>query len=107
VIEECNNDPTYILRMRVGIHTGEVIGGITGTNIVRYDIYGADVLIANKMESNGDPGKVVVSETTKGLLEDYKPEKYFFEIKTEISIPALNRTMKIFRVTDKEVLGEC
>ena len=32
---------------------GKVIGGIIGTNIVRYDIYGPDVMIANKMESNG------------------------------------------------------
>ena len=107
VIEECNNDPSYVLSMRVGIHTGEVIGGITGTNIVRYDIYGADVLIANKMESNGDPGRVVVSETTKGLIDDYRPEQFSFELKTEISIPALNRNMKIFRITDNEVVGEC
>ena len=29
-----------------------------GTDIVRYDIYGSDVNIANKMESNGEKGKV-------------------------------------------------
>jgi len=28
------------LDMRIGIHTGKVIGGIIGTSIVRYDIYG-------------------------------------------------------------------
>jgi len=38
------------LNMRIGIHTGKFIGGIIGTDIVRYDIYGQDVLIANKME---------------------------------------------------------
>jgi class 3 adenylate cyclase len=26
--------------MRIGIHTGTIIGGIIGTDIVRYDIYG-------------------------------------------------------------------
>ena len=40
-----------------------------GTDIVRYDIYGTDVLIANKMESNGEAGKVNVSEATKKILE--------------------------------------
>jgi class 3 adenylate cyclase len=55
--------------MRIGIHTGKVIGGITGTNLVRYDIYGPDVLIANKMESEGVPGKINTSEATKQLLE--------------------------------------
>lgn len=32
-----------------------------GTDIVRYDVYGRDVMIANKMESNGEPGKVMIS----------------------------------------------
>lgn len=44
-----------------------------GTDIVRYDIYGPDVLIANKMESNGQKGYVQVSEDTKVLLEQYYP----------------------------------
>lgn len=39
--------------MRIGLHTGTVIAGITGSTIVRYDIYGTDVLIANTMESSG------------------------------------------------------
>lgn len=39
--------------MRIGVHTGRVIGGVVGTDVVRYDIYGEDVTIANKMESNG------------------------------------------------------
>ena len=55
--------------MRIGIHTGDVIGGVVGTSIVRYDIYGPDVLIANKMESGGEPGRINVSEVTKSFLE--------------------------------------
>lgn len=35
------------------MHTGKVIGGVVGTDVVRYDIYGEDVTVANKMESNG------------------------------------------------------
>ncbi len=56
------------LNMRIGIHTGKIVAGIIGTKIVRYDIFGSDVLIANKMESNGLAGKVVVSEETKRLM---------------------------------------
>ena len=29
---------------------GKFIGGVVGTDIVRYDAYGEDMLIANKME---------------------------------------------------------
>lgn len=46
------------LDMRIGVHTGKIIGGVLGTDIVRYDIYGPDVLIANKMESKGVSGHV-------------------------------------------------
>jgi len=68
--------------MRIGIHTvrifiifleqftiiltawflkGKIVCGLVGTQIVRYDIYGVDVMIANKMESNGAKGCIVVS----------------------------------------------
>ena len=40
-----------------------------GTDIVRYDVYGRNVMIANKMESGGDPGRVMISQSTKNLLE--------------------------------------
>ena len=45
-----------------------MIAGIIGTQVVRYDIFGSDVYIANKMESKGVIGKITVSEDTKKLL---------------------------------------
>ena len=66
------------LNMRIGIHTGTIIGGVIGTEIVRYDIYGGDVLIANKMESNGEKGKIHVSEETKLLLEENFYDQFSF-----------------------------
>ena len=56
--EQLNTKNPYaeMLDMRIGIHTGKLIGGIIGTKLVRYDIFGSDVLIANKMESNGIAG---------------------------------------------------
>lgn len=56
------------LDMRIGIHTGKIVGGIIGTKVVRYDIFGQDVLIANKMESNGRAGAVCISENTYNLI---------------------------------------
>jgi class 3 adenylate cyclase len=55
--------------MRIGIHTGKIVAGIIGSKIVRYDIFGENVLISNKMESNGIAGEVVISEDTKNILE--------------------------------------
>ena len=53
---------------------------------MRYDIYGRDVFIANKMESNGKAGAVMVSETTrKILLREYNDE-YDLQFHTNVEI---------------------
>ena len=59
------------LDMRIGIHSGKVIGGVVGSDIVRFDIYGKDVIIANKMESKGQKGKINVSEASMQLLSPH------------------------------------
>ena len=84
VINNFNIKTNSELGMRIGIHTGRVIGGIAGTKIIRYDIYGQDVVIANKVESNGIQGKVSVSQSTKELLEDYIPSNFSFSDHKEI-----------------------
>ena len=68
------------LNMRIGIHTGKIVGGIIGTKVVRYDIFGEDVLIANKMESNGIAGQVCISQSTYKLVQNnqFVVEKFKF-----------------------------
>ena len=78
IIRNFNEAHGSDLNMRIGLHTGEVIAGITGTHIVRYDIYGPDVLIANKMESNGESGKINVSDVTKRLIEEKYVNRFTF-----------------------------
>lgn len=69
-VRESSTDPNLrSLDMRIGIHTGKIVGGIIGTKVVRYDIFGQDVLIANKMESNGKQGCVCISDSTYNLLK--------------------------------------
>jgi class 3 adenylate cyclase len=80
-----------------------VIGGVMGTNVVRYDIYGPDVLITNKMESNGKKGSIQVSETTKELLENNFQNIFEFETNGIICLPSINREIKgyfIIRIPD-------
>lgn len=46
--------------MRIGVHTGRILGGVVGTDVVRYDIYGEDVTIANLMESSGTVFEIII-----------------------------------------------
>jgi len=68
VRDQSENMDLKELDMRIGVHTGRVVAGIIGSKVVRYDIFGDGVLIANKMESNGVPGKVCCSDDTRRLL---------------------------------------
>lgn len=54
--------------LRVGIHTGPLVAGVVGEKKYAYDIWGSTVNIASRMESNGEVGKVNVSQTTYDLI---------------------------------------
>ena len=65
VRRECGVD----INMRIGVHSGKIISGILGANKWQYDVWSRDVVIANKMEQTGKPGKVHVTQQTLNLLD--------------------------------------
>lgn len=56
--------------LRIGIHSGPLVAGVVGKTKYAYDIWGSTVNIANRMESNGEPGTVNVSASTYELVKD-------------------------------------
>ena len=68
-INEINEKYNMGIGMRIGLHIGDIITSVIGRNIVRFDFYGPDVKIANKMESEGIKGKVNVSERAKQYID--------------------------------------
>jgi len=57
------------LEMRIGIHIGNIIGGVIGKTTLRYDIWGPDVMTANELESNSLPKCTLVSEDVKNVIQ--------------------------------------
>ena len=67
---------------------------------MRYDIYGKDVLIANKMESGGIEGNIVVSEATKTMLEKENFGYNFQKVK-EIDVK-LEKPVNAYLITEEK-----
>lgn len=66
------------IQMRIGIHTGTIIGGVIGNKKLRYDIWGPDVLAANTMETNANHNGILLSEMTKQLLQGNLKYEFIF-----------------------------
>ena len=73
-----------------------------GTEVVRYDIYGNDVYIANKMESNGKPGSICVSQKTKELLENKYMDDFIFDFNKEVFLQNVKMKVQSFFLIRKK-----
>ncbi len=71
--------------LRLGVHTGSVVGGVIGKTKFAYDIWGDTVNLASRMESSGDVSRVNISEQTYELIKD------FFECEFRGEIDAKNK----------------
>lgn len=75
-IAEFNQIHNQNLNIRIGLHAGPVVAGIIGTRKFSYDVWGDTVNIASRMESQGKPGHIQLSEPMYHLLKDtYHLEK--------------------------------
>jgi class 3 adenylate cyclase len=58
------------LQLRIGVHSGPVVGGVIGHRKFAFDIWGETVNIASRLESQGIPGRLHVSAATWRKVRD-------------------------------------
>lgn len=70
------------LRLRIGVNSGPVVAGVIGTRKFIYDLWGDTVNVAARMESQGLPGAIQVTEATYERLR----HRYAFEQRPAVDV---------------------
>ena len=92
------------LNMRIGLHHGQFVAGVIGSNQLRFDIWGEDVLIGNQMESEGEPGRICCSATFVEVIRTKFQQFRFTEHKV-ISCSGSKKTMQSYLLDEPHGIG--
>ena len=57
------------MQIRIGIASGPVVAGVIGRSRFAYDLWGDTVNLASRLETNAEPGTILVADSTAALLE--------------------------------------
>ncbi len=87
-LEKRNMENRHKWSVRIGLHSGQVVGGVVGTDKYLYDIFGDTVNIAARMEEHSFPMRITVSTASYKLLKD----SYSFSEARQIYIKGLGLT---------------
>jgi len=77
-----NERSGYSFQIRIGINSGAVVAGVIGKRKFIYDLWGAAVNTASRMESHGVAGRVQITEATRSRLG----EPFLFEERGAIDV---------------------
>jgi class 3 adenylate cyclase len=76
------------VHIRIGVHTGPAVAGVIGKNKFAYDLWGATINMANRLETTcPSSGGIHISESTKMILKD----KYNYQLCTNTEIKGIGR----------------
>jgi PAS domain S-box-containing protein len=103
VIEETNVKLSALLAVRSGINTGgPILAGVLGTDKPAFDIIGDPINIAARLQSTDVPGKIQISEKTRGLVAAMD---VLIEDRGEIELKGKGKTTTFLIDPSKEALA--
>jgi adenylate cyclase len=68
VMEQINREHDYKFQIRIGMSSGSVVAGVIGVRKFVYDVWGDVVNTASRMESQGIPGRIQITDSTQKRL---------------------------------------
>ncbi len=70
VTKELSQQMDQPVEVRIGLHSGSAIAGVIGTQKIFYDVWGDTVNTASRMESQGEVGRIQLTDETRAALGD-------------------------------------
>ncbi len=69
-LQQCNKTAAHKWQVRIGIHCGNVVGGIVGVDKYLFDIFGDTVNIASRLEGLSQPMQIHTSQEIYDKLKE-------------------------------------
>ena len=69
IASEYNDHEGNPIQLRIGIHSGPAVSGVIGKSKFAFDVWGDTINTAARLESNGKPGRIHLSQRTFDQLE--------------------------------------
>jgi class 3 adenylate cyclase len=98
-IEKRNASAKIKWEIRIGMHSGNVVGGIVGVKKYIYDIFGDTINTASRMENNSSPMRINISDETYLILNDsefIKSNHIIFEERAPIQVKGKGKMTMYF-----------